>query len=62
MKKLVATILFLVILTLGLVFVLNGSTSSDQRAVPDNIAQDQQQMVCSALRKPTSILMSFTIL
>lgn len=43
MKKFIATILFLVILTLGLVFVLNGSTSSDQQTVPGNIAQDQPQ-------------------
>ncbi len=42
MKKLIATILFLVILTLGLIFVHNGSTSSDQQTVPDSIAQDQQ--------------------
>ncbi len=43
MKKLIATILFLAILTLGLVFVLNGSTSSDQQTATDNIAQNQQQ-------------------
>lgn len=43
MKTLFTLILFLVMLTLGLVFVLNGSKSSDQQTVPDNIAQDQQQ-------------------